>query len=129
MAELMPDKPSMLIVDDEPEITWALEKVIKRSGYNCLKALSGKEAIALAETTQFRLIFLDAKLPDIEGLELARQIHRRLPGSEIVMISGYYYRDDEDIKGALSSGLIRHFISKPFDHEEILRIVQDCLPV
>ncbi|HLE16899.1 MAG TPA: response regulator, partial [Syntrophales bacterium] len=80
-----------------------------------------------AETIQFRMVFLDAKLPDIEGLELARQIRRRLPGIHIVMISGYFYHDDDTIKRALSSGLIRHFISKPFDHEEILQIVRTCL--
>lgn len=124
----MSEKLSLLIVDDEPEMCWALEQVLKRSGYNCLKALNGQEAMALAETIQFRLVFLDAKLLDIEGLELARQIHRRLPGSDIVMISGYYYQDDDDIKRALSSGLIRHFISKPFDHKEILRIVHNYLP-
>ena len=124
----MSDKPSLLIVDDEPEMCWVLEQVLKRSGYNCLKALSGQEAMSLAETIQFRLVFLDAKLPDIEGLELARQMRRRLPGIHIVMISGYFYKDDDTIKRALSSGLIRHFISKPFDHEEILRVVRDCLP-
>ena len=123
----MPELPPFLIVDDEPEMCWILEQVLKRTGYNCRSALSGQEAMALAETTDFRLVFLDAKLPDIEGLELARQIRRRLPGIHIVMISGYFYRDDETIKRALSSGLISHFISKPFNHEEILRIVRDCL--
>ena len=124
----MPELTPFLIVDDEPQMCWVLEHILKRSGYNCLSALSGQEAMALAETTDFRLVFLDAKLPDIEGLELARQIRGCLPDSNIVMISGYYYQDDEDIKGALSSGLIRHFISKPFNHEEILQVVQDCLP-
>ena len=123
----MTDTPSFLIVDDEPEMCWVLEHVFKRAGYNCFSALSGQEAMALAETTDFRLVFLDAKLPDIEGLELSRQIRRCLPDSRIVMISGYYYPDDDIIKRALSSGLIRYFISKPFDHEEILRIVQSCL--
>ena len=124
----MPDMPLSLIVDDEPEMCWVLEHLLKQNGYNCLKALSGQEAMAIAETIRFRMVFLDAKLPDIEGLELARQIRRRLPGIHIVMISGYFYRDDETIKRALSSGLIRHFISKPFNHEEILRVVRDCLP-
>ena len=124
----MTDTLSFLIVDDEPEMCWVLEHVFKRAGYNCFSALSGQEAMALAETTDFRLVFLDAKLPDIEGLELARQIRRRLPGIPIVMISGCFYEDDDTIKMALFSGLIQHFISKPFEHTEILRIVQDYLP-
>lgn len=125
----MTDSPSILIVDDEPEMCWILEQVLKQSGYNCLKALSGQEAMSLAEKTDFRLVFLDAKLPDVDGLELARQMRRRLPGIPIVMISGYFYKDDDTIKRALFSGLIRHFISKPADHKEILQIVRDCFPV
>ena len=124
----MPELPPFLIVDDEPEMCWILEQVLKRSGYNCLKALSGQEAMPLAEKTDFRLVFLDAKLPDIEGLELARQMRRRLPGIPIVMISGCFYEGDDTIKMALFSGLIQHFISKPFDHEEILQIIRICLP-
>ncbi len=124
----MADTRSFLIVDDEPEMCWILEQVLKRSGYNCLSALSGKEAMALTENTDFHFVFLDAKLPDIEGMELARQMRRRLPGIPIVMISGYFYKDDDTIKSALSSGLIRHFISKPFNHEEILQIIRTCLP-
>ena len=123
------DTPSFLIVDDEPEMCWILEQVLKRDGYNCLRAVSGQEAMAIiAEIINVRLVFLDAKLPDIEGLELARRIRNRLPGSHIVMISGYFYRHDDTIKKALSSGLIEHFISKPFDHAEILRIARNCLP-
>ena len=124
----MPELTPFLIVDDEPQMCWVLKHILKRSGYNCLSALSGQEAMALAETTDFRLVFLDAKIPDVDGLELARQMRRRLPGITIVMISGYFYKDDDTIKRALSSGLIRHFISKPFDHEEILQIIRICLP-
>ena len=124
----MADTRSFLIVDDEPEMCWILEQVLKRSGYNCLKALSGQEAMAIAEITDVLLVFLDAKLPDIEGLELARRIDRCHPDSNIVMISGCHCQDDEDIEKALSSGLIRHFISKPFDNEEILQIIRICLP-
>ena len=123
----MPELPPFLIVDDEPEMCWILEQGLKRSGYNCLKALSGQEAMPLAEKTDFRLVFLDAKIPDVDGLELARQMRRRLPGIPIVMISGYFYKDDDTIIRALSSGLIRHFISKPFDHREILQIIRTCL--
>ena len=42
--------------------------------------------------------------------------------------AGYFYKDDDMIKSALSSGLIQHFISKPFNHEEILQIIRTCLP-
>ena len=62
----------LLIVDDEPDMCWALEHILEKNGFLTKKALSGGEALSLIESERFRLIFLDAKLPDIDGLELAR---------------------------------------------------------
>ena len=64
-------EPLFMIVDDEPDMCWALKNILKKSGYNCEKALSGREAMRLLKSQKFHLAFLDVKLPDIEGLELA----------------------------------------------------------
>jgi CheY-like chemotaxis protein len=112
-----------LIVDDEPDMCWALEQVLKAGGFSTRKAQSGREALALIEGNPFRGIFLDAKLPDIEGLELARRIReidRHIP---MVMVSGYFYRDDVLIQEALAEGLISNFIAKPFRRSEILKAI------
>jgi DNA-binding NtrC family response regulator len=112
-----------LIVDDESDMCWALEHLLKEEGMPSIKALNGEEALTLMEENRVDLVFLDAKLPDIEGLDLARQIREidlRIP---IVMITGYFYRDDAKVKEALSEGLISKFIAKPFNHSEILRTV------
>ncbi len=121
----MKDKNELvLIVDDEPDMCWALEHMLKRNGFLSKRALNGQEAIRLMESNRFRVAFLDAKLPDIEGLELARRLRDIDPGIHIVMISGYFYRDDNDIQGAMSEGLIKGFIGKPFDHDEILKAIK-----
>lgn len=112
-----------LIVDDEPDMCWALEHVLHKQGYTTCTALSGRQALELMQSHRFSLVFLDAKLPDVDGLELARQIHQQAPGLRIVMVSGYFYRDDVVIQEALASGLICGFISKPFFQDEILKAV------
>jgi DNA-binding NtrC family response regulator len=112
-----------LIVDDEPDMCWALEHILKKNGLFSKKAFTGHEALTLMEIDRFRLAFLDAKLPDIEGIELARRIRKRDPAVHIMMISGYFYRDDDAIKKATAEGLINGFIGKPFDHDEILKAV------
>ncbi len=76
------------------------------------------------ESNCFRAAFLDAKLPDIEGLDLARRLRDIDPVIHIVMISGYFYRDDNDVQNALAEGLIKGFIGKPFDHDEILKAIK-----
>jgi len=113
----------ILVVDDEPEMCWILENIIKGSGFTCLKALNGQDSIALTERQSFRMAFLDAKLPDIDGLELARRLRKFDPCLPIVIVSGYFYQDDPVIEGVLKSGLIAAFISKPFIHDEIARVI------
>jgi CheY-like chemotaxis protein len=114
----------ILIVDDEPDMGWALEHLLKNHEFVTRKALSAQEALNLMAQHRFACAFLDAKLPDMDGLELARRILEIAPGTRIIMVSGYFYRDDVSIQDAISQGLIRGFISKPFLQEEILKALQ-----
>lgn len=113
----------ILVVDDEPEMCWILENIIRKAGLACMTALSAREAIALTESNKFGMAFLDAKLPDIDGLELARKLRKTNAHLPIVIVSGYFYPDDPTIEGALRAGLIAAFVGKPFDHDEIVRII------
>jgi len=113
----------ILIVDDEPEMCWILENVIRKTGFACKTALSAKEALNLAENDQFGMAFLDAKLPDIDGLELARQLRKKNTRLPIVIVSGYFYIDDLIIEGVVREGLITAFIGKPFEHDEIVDVI------
>jgi CheY-like chemotaxis protein len=122
----MPEEQELLlIVDDEPDLCWALKYILQKHGYSIAWALSGQEALALMQTHRFSLVFLDAKLPDLDGLEVARRLQALNPAIQIVMVSGYFYRDDVGIQEALSQGLIRSFISKPFLQEEILNAIRN----
>ena len=114
----------ILIVDDEPDMCWALEHLLHNQGFATRKALSAQEALELMTRHRFARAFLDSKLPDMDGLELARRILEIAPGTRIMMVSGYFYRDDVAIQDAISQGLIRGFISKPFLQEDILEAVK-----
>ena len=114
----------ILIVDDEPDMCWALEHILNQRGYVTRTALRAMEALMLMERHRFACAFLDAKLPDMDGLELARCIRERAPDMRILMVSGYFYRDDVSIQEAISQGLIVDFISKPFLQTEILRVLE-----
>ncbi len=112
-----------LIVDDEPDMCWALQHILKKKGLVSKIAITGQEAHTLMGSNSFVVAFLDAKLPDTDGLVLARYIRLKAPETRIVMISGYFYKDDGSIQKAIAEGLISGFISKPFQHDEIFRII------
>jgi len=113
-----------LIVDDEPDMCWALENLLKKNGFSSKKTSNGWEALELVKQNRFRLVFLDAKLPDMEGLQLAKKIRDIDPLVSIVIVSGYFYRDDTDILNAQKEGLINGFIAKPFFHNEVLTVIE-----
>ncbi|MBI3626277.1 MAG: response regulator [Candidatus Rokubacteria bacterium] len=118
---------AVLIVDDEPGMCWALGHILKGSGIVSVTATSGQEALRLAERQRFRLAFVDAKLPDAEGLELARRMREADPGIRIVLVSGYFYGDDPEVLQATAAGVINGFVSKPFLHDEVRTIARAAL--
>jgi CheY-like chemotaxis protein len=79
--------------------------------------------MALTESNKFGMAFLDAKLPDIDGLELARKLRKTNAHLPIVIVSGYFYQDDPTIEGVLQAGLVAAFVGKPFDHDEIVSVI------
>lgn len=112
-----------LIVDDDPDMCWALEYLLRKQGIGSRTAASGQQALALLAAHQFQVALIDMKLPDLEGLELVKRIHDIDAEVRIVIVSGYCYRYDATIQNALQTGLIGDFIAKPFQHQEVLKII------
>ncbi len=124
MIEMEQTRERILIVDDEPDICWAIEHILKGKGFASQKALSAQEALKLIGSDKFRFVFLDAKLPDMDGIELARRIREVDPAIILVLISGYFRWDDDCIKEVRANGIISGFISKPFINNEILKALE-----
>jgi len=122
-------RPHILVVDDEPDMCWALENILSREGYQITTVTNGKEALELAREKRFEVVFIDAKLPDMDGIELSSQIKEINPKAAIVMISGYFYQEDKAIEEGLAQGLYAGFISKPFNLDEIRLAAKKALEV
>ncbi len=112
-----------LIVDDEPDMCWVLDTILTSKGLFCKKAIDASSALDLIGRHRFELVFLDAKLPDIDGLELAEKIRRLNAEIPIILVSGYFYKNDMAVSAAFESGVITGFIAKPFRNAEILKAV------
>ena len=116
-------KNAILIVDDEVDMCWAMEHILKSQGQPIVTATSGAEACARLSEGYYSLVFLDAKIPDMDGLDIAR-FAIKLPNykPQIVMISGYHYANDPIVLHAIEDGLIVKFLAKPFTNDEILSL-------
>lgn len=123
---------TVLVVDDEPDVCWALQTLLRRNGFTVVTVGGGAEALRwLKESTPAcRLILLDAKLADIEGVELARRIRTETScTAPVILVSGYFYKDDSIVQDNLRTGLISAFVIKPFHHDEILNAIHAVLSI
>jgi DNA-binding response OmpR family regulator len=116
---------TVLVVDDEPDVRWALEMTLVRDGFSVATAASGQEALRWLSQQHCDVILLDAKLGDVEGVELVKKIRQKTPcTAPVILVSGYFYQDDSTVQMNLNAGVIAGFVIKPFKHVEILRVIK-----
>jgi CheY-like chemotaxis protein len=117
----------VLVVDDNPDICWALDHLLSKLGAECIRACDGQSALQAVQTHRLALTLVDAKLPDMDGLDLAAKIRSSDPGIRVIVVSGYFYKDDPAIQAALEQGLICGFVEKPFLHAAIVGALEAAL--
>ena len=108
---------TVLVVDDEPDVCWALQTLLQRNGFTVVTVGSGEEALRWFKASRptCHLILLDAKLSDIEGVELARRIRAETAcAAPMILVSGYFYKDDSIVQDNLRTGLISAFVRVMF---------------
>ena len=76
---------TVLIVDDEASLRQSLSMVLKSSGYRVTTASSAAEASQFLKAGAFDLVFLDLKMPEVDGLTLLREIRRLYPHMAVLM--------------------------------------------
>jgi DNA-binding NtrC family response regulator len=117
----------ILIVDDEPDMCWVLENILRPTGYAVTTTTTGTEALRLLAREPYAVAFVDVKLADLDGLELAALIRQQSPHTATVLISGYFYQEDRVINEGLDKELFIGFVSKPFNLEEIRLVARQAV--
>jgi DNA-binding NtrC family response regulator len=79
----------ILVVDDEANIRNALAKLLTKSGHSVKPAASGQEALAMLRSNSFDIILTDLRMPGEDGLQLLREIRKREPAIEIIVMTAY----------------------------------------
>jgi two-component system KDP operon response regulator KdpE len=111
----LPAGPTILIVEDDEETRHALTRELSTRGYRAQEAPDGRTAMRQWEARRPDIILLDLGLPDIDGLDLIRQI-RREATTPIVILSGRY--DEREKVEALERGA-DDYVTKPFGVDEL----------
>ncbi len=115
--------PRILIVDDEVEITEILADLLSED-YECIRAGSAEQALALLHENEFQLVISDITMPGMSGLEMIPHVKALSPDTVVVMISGM--QTVESAIGALRLGAF-DYLMKPFDLRQVEAVVKRAL--
>ena len=114
----------ILVIDDEAEIRRSVRMILEYDGYDVLEASSGPEGVALAEKEAPDLVFLDVKMPGMDGLEALQRIRAVNETLPVVIISGH--GTVSTAVEATKAGAF-DFIDKPLASERVLLTIRNAL--
>ena len=113
----------VLVVDDEVEVTYALQAYFQKKGYEMVTAFDGTQAMAVLETTPIDLVLLDLKMPGVNGLEVLRYLRSQRPQTRVVVITAF----DDEYRGLVESMGVHGFLNKPFGVEALTHTIERVL--
>jgi two-component system KDP operon response regulator KdpE len=115
-------KPSVLIVEDEPQVMRLLQAAVERGGYRAATASSGREAVRLTANAIPQAALVDLGLPDRDGMDVVKQLSDK--GVVVIVVSA---RDTTAQKVAALDLGAADYIVKPFDTDELLARLRAAL--
>jgi DNA-binding response OmpR family regulator len=116
----------VLIVDDEETLTWSMAKSLSRDRdkYGVEIANNGKEALDVLSKMPIDLVISDIRMPDINGLDLLVQVKRDFPKTKVIIMTAY---GSSDVQKQASKRGSLHYIEKPFEINEIRKLILDLI--
>jgi two-component system response regulator (stage 0 sporulation protein F) len=114
---------TILVVDDDPGVRYALTEVLRDRGHRVIAASSGLEALDLLEGVD--VVVTDLAMPGMDGLELVSRIAERAPALPVILVTA---NGSEQMTRIASSRGACGCVRKPFDIDEIAQAVEHARP-
>jgi len=118
-------RPRILVVDDEPGMLRTIERILS-SRYDVRAVRLPSEALGAADVSSFDVAILDVRMPEMDGFALMARLGERQPDLDVIMMTGSTDERDARLIRAIREKAF-FFLTKPFDREVLLTLVQRCL--
>lgn len=115
---------TLLCVDDEPNITSALRRVFRGTGWRMLAAGSGAQALEAMQSEAVDLVISDMRMPGMDGAQLLEQVRRDWPQVVRILLTGQ--SDTASTLAAINRGEVYRYITKPWNDDEIVLTVRQA---
>jgi len=118
------EKTNVLVVDDLKSMRLTLGGILEDKGHNVVTVENGYQAIEAVKKRHFDVIFMDIKMPGINGVQTFREVKKVDPKAAVIMMTAYSVEDL--VKEALEEGAYA-IVYKPFDIDRIIALIEELL--
>ncbi len=123
MTDQERSKPSLLLVDDEPEILLSLTGLLRRE-FELHTADSGPAALEILQQYPIQVIMTDQRMPEMTGVELMGRAKTDYPDAIRIIFTGY--ADIKAVVDAINHGGLFRYITKPWDPDELIDLLREA---
>jgi DNA-binding NtrC family response regulator len=127
LVENTPKKGALiLVIDDDLSTLETLVDILQQKGYRLTQCSSGEEAKSKLKENEFDLVFIDVKMPVMNGLETYLELRKIRPKIKAIMVTAYRQEVDSIVKEAMRNDLYT-CLYKPINMDDLLKIVEKVL--
>src|SRR5262245_41222500 len=125
MLAVTPKPARILLADDHDVVRRGLRALVESAGHLvCGEASTGREAVEIARRTAPHVAVLDVSMPDLNGLEAARQIREASPATEVLIVTAH--ESEQMVRDVLAAGA-RGYMLKSDASDDLVAAVEDLL--
>lgn len=113
---------TVLVVEDEKLLNWSLSSSLTKWGFDVRPVFTGTDALDQIEKSGFDVVLLDYRLPDVDGLAVARMVRKRQPRAVIFLLTAFQLNEL-----SVDTGLIDSYFNKPLDFKQLHHALQQSI--
>ena len=118
------ENPKILVVDDNKDFADVFCDILSANDFETRGCYGGVEAVELLKNNGFNLVFLDIRMPEMDGIQTLKEIKKVSPETVVVMMTGYSV--DDMVQSAIDAKA-SDVIYKPFEIEKVLNLIKNVV--
>ena len=120
----LPAKPTIYVVDDDADVLGSLRFLLETDGFNVRTFRNGSALLTAVRSTGVDCFVIDYKMPDMNGIDLARRLRNRDMAAPIILITGY---PDENIATRAAAAGVHDVLLKPLLDESLVTRIRGAI--
>lgn len=121
MRNNLGEKPRILFVDDNISLLTTTAMILKYKGYSITTAKNGTDALQLFREGDFRIVFLDVRMPEMNGIEVYKELKKIDPDVFVILMTAY--SDKDLIEVGFKAG-VHTVLHKPLEMDDVIAIIE-----